>query len=134
MGSPLSATAANVVIEELEKIFLNKLPYDIIFYYRYVDDILICLPENKVEDILCRFNSIDKKLKFTIEKFVNNNINFLDVNIQIINNKIKTNWYRKPIWCGRYIKFFSNHCLSHKIGMIYSLTDRGILLFLRTFK
>ena len=51
---------------------------------------LICLPENKVEDILCRLNSIDKKLKFTLEKSVNNNIQFLDLTIQIINNKIKT--------------------------------------------
>ena len=98
MGSPLSATAANVVMEELEKKILIKLPYDIIFYYRYVDDTLICLPENEAEDILCRFNSIDKKLKFTLEKSINNNINFLHLNIQVTNNKIKTNWYRKSIF------------------------------------
>ena len=59
---------------------------------------------------------------------VNNDINFLDLNIQIINNKIKTNWYRKPIWSGLYINLFSNHSLSHKIGMIYSLTYRATLL------
>ena len=32
MGSPLSATAANVVMEELEKKILIKLPYNIIFF------------------------------------------------------------------------------------------------------
>ena len=133
MGSPLSATAANVVMEEIEKKILMKLPYDIIFYYRYVDDTLICLPENRVEDILCRFNSIDKKLKFTLEIAINNNINFLDSNIQIIHNKIQTNWYRKSIWSGRYINFFSNHSVSHKIGIIYSLTDRAILLSNKCF-
>ena len=68
---------------------------------------------------------IDEKLKYALEKSVNNNINFLDLNIQIINNEIKNNWYRKPMWFGRYINFFSNHCLSHKIGIIYSLTDRA---------
>ena len=66
-------------------------------FIRYVDDTLICLLENKLKNILCRFNSIDKKLKCTLEKFINNNINFLDSNIQIINNKITTNWYRKQI-------------------------------------
>ena len=81
-----------------------------------------------MEDILCRFNSIDKKLKFTLEKSINNSINFLDINIQVLDNKIKTNWYKKPIWSGRYINFFSNHCLTYKIGIIYSLTDRAILL------
>ena len=51
MCSPLSSTAANVVMKEIEKKVLMKLPYNIIFYYRYVDNTLICLPENKVEDI-----------------------------------------------------------------------------------
>ena len=97
MGSLFSATAANVVMEELKEKNLIKIPYDIILYYRYVDDTLICLPENEVEDILCRFNSMDKKLKFTLEKSINNNMNFLHLNIQVINNKIKSNWYRKPI-------------------------------------
>ena len=80
--------SGQLVMEELEKKIKKKLPYDI-FYYRYVDDTLICLPENKVEDILCRFNSIDKKLKFTLDKSINNSINFLDINIQVIDNKIK---------------------------------------------
>ena len=133
MGSPLSATAANVVMEELEKKILIKLPYNIIFYYRYVDDTLICLQNNKVEDILYRFRSIDKNLKFTLETSINNNINFLDLNIQIINNKIYKNWYRKQVWSGRYINFFSNHSLSDKIGIIYSLTDRAILLSNKCF-
>ena len=60
-------------------------------------------------------------------------INFLDLNIQIINNKIYTNWYRKPIWSGGYINFFSNHILFHKIVIIYSLTDRAILLSNKCF-
>ena len=88
---------------------------------------------NGLLDILYRFNSIDKSVKFTLETSINNNINFLDLNIQIINNKIYTNWYRKPIWSGRYINIFSNHSLSHKIGIIYSLTDRAILLSNKCF-
>ena len=39
-----------------------------------------------------------------------------------------TNWYRKDVWSGHYLNFYSNHSLSNKIGIIYSLTDRAILL------
>ena len=35
---------------------------------------------------------------------------------------------QKTNWSGRYINFFPNHCLTYKIGIIYSLTDRAILL------
>ena len=55
------------------------------------------------------------------------------MNIQIINNKIHINWYRKPICSGRYFNYFSNHSLSHKICIIYSLTDRAILLSNKRF-
>ena len=84
IGSHFSVIAANVVMEEIEMKILMKLPHNIIFYYRYVDDTLIYLPKNKVEDILYRFSFIDKKLKFTLETSINNNSNFLDLNIQII--------------------------------------------------
>ena len=42
-GSPLSAVAANIVMEEIEKKIVLKLPYQIIFYFRYIDDTLLCL-------------------------------------------------------------------------------------------
>ena len=128
MGSPLSATLANIVMEEAETKIINELSYYIKFYYRYIDDTLICLPKNKINDVLNKFNKIHPKLIFTLEKSVNDSINFLDLNIKVENNKIITNWYRKDVWPGRYLNFYSNHSLSNKIGIIYSLTDRAILL------
>ena len=42
---------------------------------------------------------IVKELLISIlENARNNNINFLDLNIQINDNKMITNWYRKPIY------------------------------------
>ena len=128
MGSPLSATLANIVMEESETKIINELTYYIKFYHRYIDDTLICLPKNKINDILSKFNKIHSKLIFTLEKSVNDSINFLDLNIKVENNKIITNWYRKDVWSGRYLNFYSNHSLSKKIVIIYSLTDRAILL------
>ena len=58
MGSPLSATLANIVMEESEIKIINELTYYIKFYYCYIDDTLICLPKNKKNDILSKFNKI----------------------------------------------------------------------------
>ena len=48
MGSPLSATLANIVMEEAEIKIINELDYYIKFYFRYIDDMMICLPKNKI--------------------------------------------------------------------------------------
>ena len=96
--------------------------------YRYIVNTLICLPKNKINDIFDKFNSIHPNLVFTKENSINDSINFLDLNIKVENNKIVTNWYRKPILYGGYLNFYSNHNLANKIGIIYSLTDRAILL------
>ena len=115
-------------MEEAETKIINELTYYIKFYYRYIDDTLICIPKNKVNDILDKFNKIHQKLVFTMKKSINDSIYFLDLNIKVENNKIITNWYRKSIWSGRYLNFYSNHRLSNKIVIIYSLTDRAIHL------
>ena len=117
MGSPLSATLANIVMEEAETKIINELTYCIKFYYRYIDDTLICLPKNKINDVLNKLNKIHQKFIFTLEKSVNDSINFLDLNIKVENNKIITNWYRKNVWSGRYLNSYSNHSLSNKIGI-----------------
>ena len=102
MGSPLSATLANIVVEEAETKIINELTYYIKFYYRYIDDTLICLPKNKINDIFDKFNSIHPNLVITKENSINDSINFLDLNIRVENNKIVTNWNRKPIWSGSW--------------------------------
>ena len=113
-------------MEEAETKIINELTYYIKFYYRCIDDTLSSLPKNKINGVLNKFNNIHPKLIFTLEK--SDSINFLDFNIKVENNKIITNWYRKDVWSGRYLNFYSNHSLSNKIGIIYSLTDRAILL------
>ena len=90
MGSPLSATLANIVMEEAETKIINELTYYIKFYYRYMDDTLICLPKNKINDIFDKFNKIHPNLVFAKGNSINDSINFLDLNIKVENNKIGT--------------------------------------------
>ena len=48
MGKPISPILADIVMQDLETYALRKLCFDSIFYFRYVDDILLCVPKNLI--------------------------------------------------------------------------------------
>lgn len=66
---------------------------------------------NKLHDYL---NNLKPKLKFTIEREVNNKINFLDLTIKRTNNDLEFEIYRKPTQINNIIPFNSNHHMQHK--------------------
>jgi len=128
MGSPLSPIIADLVIQDLEKEAISRLPFNLPIYFRYVDDILIAAPIDKIEFILNVFNSLHERLQFSLEINTNNHINFLNLMIHIENNKFLFDIYYKPTFSGRYLSFYSNHPLIHKRGVIFSLIDKVLLL------
>jgi hypothetical protein len=133
MGSPLSPILADIVMQDLEKKAINSLNYELQFYYRYVDDIILSLPKAEVNSLLYTFNSVHDRLQFTIEEEKNRCISFLDVSLLVSNDRIIIDWFHKETFSGRYLSYLSNHPLCHKIGTIYSLVDRAILLSHPTF-
>jgi len=66
--------------------------------------------------------------KLNLESENNHALTFLDVTLHIKNNRIVTDWFHKTTFSGRYLSFFSNHPISHKIGTIYGLVDHAIKL------
>jgi len=108
-------------------IFLQKIVQPI-FYFRYVDDIILLTYKEEIHSILDKFNSYHLRLKFTMESEVNHALNFLNVTLLIKNNRIITDWFHKTTFSGRYLSFYSNHPFSHKIGTIYGLIDHAIKL------
>lgn len=131
MGSPISPTLANIVMEDFDESILRTIPYHIPFCKRYMDDYIMAVPMDSFNDIFERFNKHNNNLTFTLEKSDTNNnhkINFLDTTLTIENNRIIHNWYQKPTWSGRYIYFLSEHDISHKKSVITALVDRAILL------
>jgi len=115
-------------MDDLEMNCLKKLDFTVHIYYRYVDDIFIIVPDNKVDILLTTFNNYHPRLKFTYESENNSSLNFLNVSIVKINNKLISNWYRKSTFSGRYINFYSNHPLQYKLNTITNLVDHAILL------
>ena len=132
MGSPLSPIAADIVIYDLETNCINTLPFQLPFYFRYVD-IITAVPANQIDTIKNSFNSYNHKIQFTVEEESDNTIRFLDVLIIKVGTNIRTNWHQKPTYSGRIINFFSHHPLTYKINAINNLVDRGITLLHKTF-
>ena len=75
MGSPLAPALAEVFLTNIENEFIinSSNPLGILFYYRFVDDIFVILPENVDDNKLLRiFNNFHKNLRFTLEHQQNN--------------------------------------------------------------
>ena len=98
------------------------------FYYRYVDDTIICIHKEDLQKVVEIFNNYDPNLKFTYEVESDNMINFLDISLIKHNNYIATNWYPKPTNSNRLLNFDSYHTLQQNRNIVYNLIDRSILL------
>ncbi|XP_050512088.1 uncharacterized protein LOC126888113 [Diabrotica virgifera virgifera] len=128
MGASISSAIAQLVLEHLEEIVLNKIDFDILFFYRYIDDCLTAAPEDKLDILLSEFNNFHQKLNFTLEIEKNCQINFLDLTLHRNNSTITTSWYTKKTWSSRYLNFNSHHPLSQKKSVVIGLADRAIKL------
>ena len=51
MGSPLSSIAADIAMGDLETKCIASLPFNLPFFFRYVDDIVTAVPTNKIDNI-----------------------------------------------------------------------------------
>lgn len=129
MGNSISGFLADMVMEDLEQTVLNKLPFITTFYRRFVDDIIVAIPEKESQTILKLFNDYDqhKRIKFTVEEESNKSINFLDMTLNRSDDgKVETIWYRKAISSGRYLHFQANNPMTHKRNVATAITDRAI--------
>ena len=79
MDFPLPLIAADIVMDDLEKNCIDSFLFQVLFYFRYVNDLLTTLPVNEIDSIKKSFNSYYHKIQFTIEVESENKVCFLDV-------------------------------------------------------
>lgn len=105
MGSPISPLFADIVIDDLEssclKILKTQFNCSPLIYHRNVDDTILIVHKEHIDLIISVFNSYHNELQFTHEIQNNNQINFLDVTLNLINNRIISNWFQKPTASNR---------------------------------
>jgi hypothetical protein len=97
----------------MEEFFIKQAMDDksILYYKRYVDDLLITYDNTKTgaDMILNTANELDSNLTFKVEIEVNNSINYLDLRVNKSDNQITIDVYRKPTYIDITIHYTSNH-------------------------
>lgn len=95
MGSPISSVIANLIIKCLESNVIEHLGYRLLFYKRYVDDVITAVHKDDIDDLVHSFNQYHPSLKFTFKFESNNKISFLDMVLINKDDNISVDWYHE---------------------------------------
>ena len=126
MGSPVSVTIANLVMEDVEERALATVETTPRFWKCYVDDTCTALPSHCINEFLDHLNSVEPSIQFTVEVESNGRLPFLDVLLERDEDgSISTTVYRKPTHTDRYLDFSSHHPLAHKVAVVKTLHGRA---------
>ena len=127
MGNPLSPLSAEIFMDNLEqKIKEISVFKNFLFWYRYVDDVFAWfLGTRRQLDVFHKaINKIYKNIEFTIEVESDNSINFSDLSIIKIDNKISFGIFHKPSQTDMVIHNSSMHPYMHKLDAFRSYIHR----------
>ena len=126
MGSPVSVTVANLVMEDGEQRALTSCTIQPPFWKRYVDDTFTALPQEQIQLFHDNLNSIEPTIQFTIETEVEGTLPFLDTTVTChADSSLTTSVFRKKTHTDRYLDFNSHHPLAHKIAVARTLLTRA---------
>ncbi|XP_053681982.1 uncharacterized protein LOC128732703 [Sabethes cyaneus] len=125
MGNPLSPALADLVMENLLDSVCRLLDFKPPFIRKYVDDLILTIPPDKIQHVLNTFNSHHPNIQFTYELEVDRRLPFLDMLlIRTADQSVKTQWYIKPISSGRFLDYNSQHPLHQKLNVAKNFINR----------
>ena len=129
MGSPVSVTVANLVMEDVEQRALATFTNPPKVWKRYVDDTCCALATSDIDRFHQHINSIEPHIQFTVEIETNGQLPFLDLLLRREEDgSISTSVYRKPTNTDRYLDFSSHHPQAHKAAVVRTLMNRAKVL------
>ena len=82
MGSPVSVTIANLMMEDVEERALATTDIPLKFWKRYVDDTCEALPASRVHEFLNHLNGVEPSIQFTVDVEPEDKLPFLDALLQ----------------------------------------------------
>ncbi|XP_049832300.1 uncharacterized protein LOC126272991 [Schistocerca gregaria] len=129
MGSCLASLLADIFINNLECKFFKENPQmvnKIIYYRRYVDDIIVLFDgtAEEIDNLAKEMNKMHQNIIFTVEHQTEVGLNFLDLCISSSNNKHKFQVYRKPTYTDNTINKSSCHPDQHKTASYRAMLNR----------
>jgi hypothetical protein len=129
MGLCPSPNFADLVMTCLLNKVSEDLEFKILFIKKYVDDLILAIPEDKISVTLAKFNSFNQFLQFTVESEENRCLPFLDMEIFVREmGNITTKWYKKSISSGRILSFLSSHPRSQLVNTAEGFIQRALSL------
>jgi len=104
-------------MQALENYTLNALKLDLPLYIRYMDDIVLTIPTDKIDTIFNMFNSYHSRLQFTVEYEFNHCLSFFDLSLKRMDDKLIIDWFHKETFLGKYLSYYSAILFSIKLGL-----------------
>ena len=125
MGNPFSPVVADYVTEIILDNVTSEIDFPIPVLKKYVDDLVLAVPKDKVNEVVAAFNKQNTHIQFTVEMEVDGRLPFLDmVLVRDQQQQIRTEWYRKPVSSGRFLNYHSYHPLHHKVNVAANFVKR----------
>ena len=95
---------------DLEEKILSAFEEKPMIWWRYIDDIFFIWEhgEESLEKFLNKLNSFHPTIKFTAE-YSKETINFLDVNIRLVEGELMTDLFVKPTDTHQFLELSSSH-------------------------
>lgn len=129
IGGCCSAIMADFVVTDILESVVEECGYDLTMLVKYVDDILMVVPQDEIENTLMLLNSKHKEIQFTCEIERNGRIPYLDIEIIKGNGgTLTTNFYQKPTSSNRLLNWDSAHPKIQKSSMAYGYISRVLTL------
>jgi len=135
MGSPISSTIAVFYLQFFAEIYIKQWleSKEIIYYKRYVDDILITFDQNKTGGkTIMNKNNTDKHLEFKLSEEENTTINYLDLSMHRNTNNINRGIYRKTTHTLMSLKFLQTPIKKKKLASFNFYKNRILTLLITT--
>ena len=131
MGSPLSATLANIFLCFHERKWIDECPltFKPQFYRRYMDDTFIIFDNaNQANEFLRYMNERHPKINFTIERERDNKLPFLDLLIDKSDVDLDISIYRKQTYTDLGVNFLSACNMKYKLNTFNTFFYRAYKL------
>ena len=121
MGTKMAPSYAILAMSKFEEMFLESCQQKPQVWWRYIDDIFLLWEhgEESLKHFLKHLNSVHPTLKFTAD-YSTEQINFLDVNVRRVGNKLATDLYVKPTDTHQFLDATSCHPGHCKTSIPYS--------------
>ena len=124
ISTKFAPTYACIFMDELETDFLNTQEYLPLVWYRYIDNIFFIWTQGEeklffLPIFLADLNKYHPNINFTHESN-KECINFLDLKVSLLDNKLSTNLYIKPTDMHQYLHYSSSHPDHTKRSIVYS--------------